>query len=211
MVPACFGPSCPREPGLIARGSQRSTPEARARKQRSRACGRSSQPASIACGRFAAAAGPTERWVQEEGLSRNGGSVLCNHRAELRRAVLIPVQSLTLITPGGCAIVNSFDDHVRDIPDTMLMARIDGSDAATVPVSSSNTSAYGESMRSLVLSAVLVASTLPALAEAQPVDSVENLWSRMKSGNTVYVTDASARETRGIFCKDFRYGADRQR
>ena len=54
-------------------------------------------------------------------------------------------------------------------------------------------------MRSLVLNVVLVFSMLPALSDAQPVDSVEKRWSRMKSGNTVYVTDASARETTGTF------------
>jgi hypothetical protein len=56
-------------------------------------------------------------------------------------------------------------------------------------------------MRILVLSIVVLASTQSTLAQAQPVDSIENLWSRMKSGNTVYVTDATARETRGIFVK----------
>ena len=54
-------------------------------------------------------------------------------------------------------------------------------------------------MRSLVLNVVLVFSMRPALSDAQPVDSVEKRWSRMKSGNTVYVTDASARETTGTF------------
>jgi hypothetical protein len=47
-------------------------------------------------------------------------------------------------------------------------------------------------MRTLVLNVVPVASTLPALANAQQADSVENVWSRIKGGNTVYVTDASA-------------------
>ena len=56
-------------------------------------------------------------------------------------------------------------------------------------------------MRTLVLNVVLVASTLPALANAQPADSVENLRSRLESGNTVYVTDAGARETKGTFVK----------
>jgi len=57
-------------------------------------------------------------------------------------------------------------------------------------------------MRVVVLVVVLVALALSVSAEAQqPVGSLEDLWSRVKSGNTVYVTDTSARETTGTFMK----------
>ena len=49
---------------------------------------------------------------------------------------------------------------------------------------------------------VLAALALPGSAAAQqPVGSFEDLWSRVKSGNTIYVTDTSARETTGTLVK----------
>ena len=49
-------------------------------------------------------------------------------------------------------------------------------------------------MRVMVLVSFLVAVTLSVSAEAQqPVGSFEDLWSRVKSGDTVYVTDASGK------------------
>ncbi len=58
-------------------------------------------------------------------------------------------------------------------------------------------------MRVVVL-VVVVLVTLALSVDAaaqQPVGSFEDLWSRVKSGDTVYVTDASARETTGTFVK----------
>lgn len=57
------------------------------------------------------------------------------------------------------------------------------------------------SLRLLVI--VLVAIVLsPLSAEAQaPVDSLSDLWSRVRSGKTIFVTDASARELKGVLVK----------
>lgn len=60
-------------------------------------------------------------------------------------------------------------------------------------------------IRKLPLVAIaLMALTLmtPVTARAQaPVDSLADLWSRVRSGRTIYVTDASARETKGVLVK----------
>jgi hypothetical protein len=57
-------------------------------------------------------------------------------------------------------------------------------------------------MRVVVWVVVLVTLALSVSAAAQqPVGSFEDLSSRVRSGDTVYVTDASARETTGTFVK----------
>ncbi len=55
------------------------------------------------------------------------------------------------------------------------------------------------SVRAMVLLMVVLS---PIAAEAQaPVDSLSDLWSRVRSGKTIYVTDASARELKGVLVK----------
>jgi hypothetical protein len=56
-----------------------------------------------------------------------------------------------------------------------------------------------------LMSILLVLSTLPVFAQGTavpskgPVNSFEDLWTKVKSGDTVYVLDANARETTGTF------------
>ena len=56
-------------------------------------------------------------------------------------------------------------------------------------------------MRVTVLALVLViGSGIPAEAQ-KPVESFADLWMRLKTGDTVSVTDGSGRETGGVFAK----------
>ena len=60
-------------------------------------------------------------------------------------------------------------------------------------------------VRGGLMSILLVLSTLPVFAQGTavpsrgPVNSFDDLWTKVKSGDTVYVLDANARETTGTF------------
>ena len=51
------------------------------------------------------------------------------------------------------------------------------------------------------LAAVRVSAQANDLPSGSPVTSFDQLWTKIKSGDTVYVLDTSARETRGTFAR----------
>src|SRR6266550_2501074 len=57
------------------------------------------------------------------------------------------------------------------------------------------------SMKTTVLTLALVLSSCAAAQAQQPVSSFADLWMRLKSGDRVFVTDGSGRETAGVFAK----------